>query len=96
MATLTIMVGLPASGKSTIAKTLEEFGSVTIISTDGIRKELLGAEEDQTNPQLIFNTAYALSKKHSKAVRIALLTQLTSKQKIANGSVKSSALMLTE
>jgi predicted kinase len=59
MATLTIMVGLPASGKSTIAKTLEEFGSITIVSTDSIRKELLGAEENQSNPQLIFDTAYA-------------------------------------
>lgn len=59
MATLTIMVGLPASGKSTIAKTLNEFGSITVVSTDSIRKELLGREEDQANPQLIFNTAYA-------------------------------------
>lgn len=45
MSVLHIMVGIPASGKSTYAKKLAEDTGAVIISSDGIRAELSGTEE---------------------------------------------------
>lgn len=58
-ATLTVMVGLPASGKSTAAKALCSIDpNLHLISTDGIRKELYGTEEEQGDPAKVFNIAH--------------------------------------
>lgn len=46
MTTLTVMVGLPGSGKSTYAKKLAIESNATVYSTDAIRKELTGSEEN--------------------------------------------------
>lgn len=49
-----ILVGFPASGKSTYAKNL----CGQILSSDEIRKELYGNEEEQGNPKEVFDTLY--------------------------------------
>lgn len=49
------LVGIPASGKSTFAQTHKD---CEIISTDSIRKEILGSEENQEKGYLIFKIAY--------------------------------------
>lgn len=52
-----MMIGLPASGKSTIAKKYAEKENAIIISTDQLREELLGDEASQENNELIFKEA---------------------------------------
>ena len=47
MTTLYMMVGLPASGKSTYAKLLAEEVDGIIVSSDAIRKEWYGDENIQ-------------------------------------------------
>lgn len=53
MKQLTILVGLAASGKSTIASKMEQKGAI-IVSSDAIRKELFGDESVQSNPAKVF------------------------------------------
>ena len=52
---LIIMCGIPASGKSTVAKLLNS----NIVSTDSIRKELYGDESIQGNGREVFSLAYS-------------------------------------
>lgn len=55
---LIVMVGVPASGKSTLAKKIaDEFGFV-VVSTDAIRAELLGNAENQSRGAEVFDMAY--------------------------------------
>lgn len=54
---LVMLVGLPASGKSTVAKQYAELG-FKVYSSDAMRKELYGDEEDQSNPTLVFETLH--------------------------------------
>ena len=49
-----MMVGLPASGKSTYAKLLAEEVDGVVVSSDGIRKEWYGDENIQGDPSKIF------------------------------------------
>ena len=51
---LTVMVGLSASGKSTIAKTELQSANTVIISTDDIREELTGSVQDQSKNDEVF------------------------------------------
>lgn len=57
MQNLYVMCGPSGSGKSTYIK--ENLRNCIVVSTDAIRKELWGAEEDQQNPQEVFEIAYA-------------------------------------
>ena len=57
MTTLTIMIGIPGSGKSTYTKTKMD-RKVKILSSDAIRKELFLDEENQENNILVFNTLH--------------------------------------
>ena len=41
-----MMAGVPASGKSTIARELGSMLDLDILSSDGIRKEITGSESD--------------------------------------------------
>lgn len=52
---LVMMCGLPGSGKSTYAKELEEKYGYTIHSSDNLRKELYGDENNQENNSELFN-----------------------------------------
>lgn len=52
-----MMIGLPASGKSTIAKEISESEDAVIVSSDEIRKELLGNEWDQSQNERVFKEA---------------------------------------
>ena len=54
MPTLTLMIGCPGSGKSTIAKKMAQNTGAVIVSTDAIRGELFGDENCQMNPRLVF------------------------------------------
>jgi len=45
MNTLHILIGIPGCGKSTYARKLAESTGGTVVSSDGIRKELTGTEE---------------------------------------------------
>ncbi len=49
------MVGIPGSGKSTIAN---QIPNTVVISSDAIRKELYGAEEIQGNGKQVFDLVY--------------------------------------
>lgn len=53
-----MMIGLPGSGKSTVAKELAEIGNAKIFSSDEYRAKLLGDENDQSNNQIVFDTLY--------------------------------------
>lgn len=58
MSVLTVLVGLPGSGKSTYVAKNKQPNEV-VLSSDMIRKELLSGEEDQSNNKLVFATLYA-------------------------------------
>ena len=59
---LYVLIGLPASGKTTFAK--NEFASdkVEILSSDEIRKELFNDETHQANNDIVFSTLYERAK----------------------------------
>lgn len=57
--TLYLMVGIPASGKSTFSKKfVEDNPHVHRISSDEIRFELTGSEQDQTKNSEVFNALF--------------------------------------
>lgn len=57
-ATLTVMCGLPGSGKSTIAATMcAHDKDLVLVSSDGIRKEIYGNEAHQADPKEVFAIA---------------------------------------
>ena len=58
---LTLMVGLPASGKSTYAKEMADDNTV-VLSSDALRKELLGDERCQDDNDIVFKTLYRRAK----------------------------------
>lgn len=63
MAYLVLMCGPSYSGKSTFAQHLKDiryFGDVEIVSTDAIRKEMLGDESDQSCGDAVFGKARAM------------------------------------
>lgn len=49
-----MMIGLPGSGKSTVAKSIASNTTAVIISSDEIRAELFGNAEIQENTGLVF------------------------------------------
>jgi len=53
MRKLILLVGIPASGKTTLSKTLEEKGFARLCADD-IRLELYGNEAEQGNPKDVF------------------------------------------
>lgn len=56
MSMLYVMVGLPGSGKSTIAKGMH---GVKVVSSDSIREELYGDESIQGNGGVVFSTLFS-------------------------------------
>lgn len=57
MIKITMLCGLPGSGKSTWANQNKRESTI-ILSSDKIREELFGAEEIQGNPKQVFNLLY--------------------------------------
>ena len=55
---LTLLVGIPGSGKTTYANKNKKDNEV-ILSSDIIRQELFGNESSQENNKLVFDTLYA-------------------------------------
>lgn len=53
-----MLVGLPCSGKSTMAIELAKQYDANIHSSDALREELLGNINDQTNNELVFQTLH--------------------------------------
>lgn len=58
MSKLIMLVGLPASGKSTLSQRLSIEHDAEIVSSDEIRKELLNDINNQTNNDKIFNVMH--------------------------------------
>ena len=57
--TLTVLVGLPASGKTTYTKDIKENSpNSVVLSSDEIRGKLLGSVQDQSNNEEVFNHLY--------------------------------------
>ena len=63
-----MLAGLPASGKSTYAVSLERDG-FKIHSSDALRKELFGDEDTQCDPAMIFDTLNSRIRKDLKEGR---------------------------
>lgn len=80
-----MLVGLPASGKSTLAKKLKEEYNAEIISSDNLRKELYGDEQNQEHNGEIFNEmmkrTVACLKKNKNVIYDA--TNINSKRRIS-------------
>ena len=62
MSKLIVMVGLPASGKSTKANELAEQYNATVLSSDDIREELLGNVNEQSQNTKVFEVMYKRAK----------------------------------
>ena len=60
--TMTMMVGLAASGKSTYAKKIVNDTDAIILSSDAIRWELFGDETDQEHNQQVFQELHKRAK----------------------------------
>lgn len=59
-----IMIGVPGSGKSTIAKEIAEKYNAKILSSDKIREELFGSEDCQSKGWLVFSTLYSRAREY--------------------------------
>ena len=59
---LYILVGPPASGKSTLAKSMSEYFDAEVVNPDSIRKELFGDERCQDDNTKVFEKAFDLVK----------------------------------
>lgn len=63
------MVGLPGGGKSTVAETLmrDSINDCAVVSSDTIRKELTGDENNQEHNEEVFKLYYKTFKGHLRA-----------------------------
>ena len=57
--TLYVLIGVSGSGKSAYAEKMCQNTKLKVVSTDAIRKEILGSESDQKDGWKIFREAYA-------------------------------------
>jgi predicted kinase len=80
-----MLVGLPASGKSSYAKELSQSEDATIFSSDELRKELYGDVNHQDNNGEVFVELYKRAKEQLKNGQSAILdaTNINSKRRIA-------------
>lgn len=56
---LIVMVGPPACGKSTLSKKLAEATGAKVVSSDEVRKDILGDESIQKNNEAVFEEVYS-------------------------------------
>lgn len=66
MPTVYMLIGLPGSGKSTVAEKLAKGEDAVIVSTDKIREELFGDEAIQENERYDNNTVFSLAYTRTK------------------------------
>lgn len=82
---LYVMMGMPGSGKSYLAETLEDHGAV-VISSDRIREELYGDAGVQSDPRAVFGLAHKRLRKSlcddSVAVTVFDATNLKKKDRL--------------
>lgn len=63
MTDLVALMGMPACGKSSfVDRQREEFPDVAVVSPDRIRKDITGDMSDQSQNELVFDYAHALTK----------------------------------
>lgn len=62
--TLYVLIGISGSGKSTYAEKLRLSKELAVVSTDAIRQEMLGSEENQSAGAEIFGCAYRRINQH--------------------------------
>ena len=67
-----MMIGIPSSGKSTIAQELAKIENAIIISTDDLREELFDDVNNQANNNLVFRTAMQRVKQNLKNKNVIL------------------------
>lgn len=81
--TLVMMVGLPASGKSTYAKQLAEKMPATVFSSDELREEMFGDVDNQKNNQKLFQELHKRIKECLKSGNNAIYdaTNISSKRR---------------
>lgn len=65
--TLTMLCGLPGSGKSTYAKQLSDETNAIICNSDAIRRELFGNENLQENNDTVFKILHSRIKENLKS-----------------------------
>ena len=56
--TLILMIGVPASGKSTIAQRIFKEYFIPVVSSDSVREQLYGDENIQGSPNAVFAEVY--------------------------------------
>lgn len=83
--TMTMMVGLVASGKSTYAEKLAKETDAIVLSSDDIRWELFGDETDQKHNQKVFQELHKRAKEYLHNGRNVILdsTNISSKRRRA-------------
>ena len=67
-----MMVGIPSSGKSTIAKEIAKQETAVIIATDDLREELFNDVNSQVDNDLVFRTAMQRVKQNLKNRNVIL------------------------
>ena len=67
-----MMVGIPSSGKSTIAKEIAKQENAVIIATDDLREELFNDVNSQVDNDLVFRTAMQRVKQNLKNRNVIL------------------------
>ena len=60
---LTLLIGIPGSGKTTYANKNKKENEI-ILSSDTIRQELFGNESSQQDNELVFNTLYSKEREY--------------------------------
>lgn len=78
-----MLIGIPGSGKSTYAKKKIDEGCI-VVSSDAIRKELYGSEDDQNHNGEVFNEVFHRTKKSILKNKITIIdaTNLSRKRRI--------------
>ena len=61
-----MLIGIPGSGKSTLAETLARNYNAVLISTDQLRFQYTGSEENRTKDNCVFATVQKCITKYSR------------------------------
>ena len=83
---LIMMVGIAGSGKSTLAKeVVESYENAKIFSSDALRAELYGDENDQSHNNEVFSELHCRIRNHLREGKVAIYdaTNLSMKRRMA-------------